>query len=355
MNKNIILILLATVLMVWSCDDSLPEVDDRLKAIGVDFEHVNPATGETEANVYEALYAKDDQVKINIASSDLVEKISVVNSVNGELLETRELNGTSASFEYSVESLNIPFGLAATLDFYMYYDDAGEGGFDYPSMKTISYKVISAIPSVTKYFDNNGGIMDIIINENNGGTYSEDEDGNILFSFEENDDNPLYAVYPDHSFLKFGTGDFSMSFWLNTTADFSDPALFATMDWSSSSNHGWILAWGGYDLRFVMTDEEGNKTDISWAEGTLPNYGEWHHIVVSVDRDDKVVIYVDGNAELDGNAATPGSLDNGVPIHINQDGTGKYGDHFHGSYKDIRFYKHPLSSEEVTTIYNATK
>lgn len=355
MNKNIFFILLSAVLLVWSCDDSLPEVDDRLLGIDVNFEHINPISGESESNVFEGLYGKDNQVKISITSSEVVEKISVVNSVNGELLETLELNGTSASFEYSVESLKIPFGQVTTLAFYLYYDDKGVGGFDYPTLKTISYKVISDIPSVTKFYDNNGGIMDIIIRDNNGGSYSEDDNGNIVLSFEENDNKALYAAYPDHNFLKFGTGDFSFAFWLNTSTDFSDPALFATMDWASSDNQGWILAWGGYDLRFVMTDADGNKTDVSWAEGSLPNYGVWHHIVVSVDRDDKVVMYIDGVSELSGNAATPGSLDNGVPIHINQDGTGSYGDHFHGSYRDIRFYKHPLSAEEVTTIYDATK
>lgn len=355
MNKNIFFVLLSAVLLMWSCDDSLPEVDDRLKTIDVEFKSVNPSTGETEINVFEGLYGSDDQVQISISSSEVVEKITVVNSVNGELLETLDLNGTSASFQYSFESLDIPFGLSTTLEFYLYYDDEGVGGFDYPSMKMLSYKVVSDIPSVTKYFDNTGGIMDIIINDNNGGTYSKDENGDIVLSFAENDDDELYAVYPDLSNLKFGTGDFSLAFWLNTTTDFSDPALFATMDWSSSGNHGWILAWGGYDLRFVMTDADGNKTDVSWAEGTLPNYGVWHHIAVSVDRDGKVVIYIDGVAILDGNATTPGSLDNGVPIHINQDGTGAYGDHFHGSYKDIRFYNYPISAEDVSAIYNATE
>ncbi len=238
--------------------------------------------------------------------------------------------------------------------FYLYYSDEGQGSFDYPSMKTIAYQIISDIPAVTRFYYPNGDSTDIVIRDNFGGTYAEESNGDITLSFAENDDDALYAIYPDLSLLQFGDGDFSLSFWLNTTTNFSDPALFGTMDWASSNNHGWILAWGGYDLRFVMTDADGNKTDISWAEGNLPNYGVWHHIVVSVDRDGKTVIYIDGAAILDGNSSTPGSLDNGSPIHINQDSTGDYGDHFHGSYMDIRFFNYPLSAQDVTDIYTGS-
>jgi hypothetical protein len=356
--KNYIYLLLlvtGTIMFLSACDDSLPEVDSRLQNEEITFQHIDPASGETETNVFEGVYGNEDVVKLSFTTKLTVEKVLVLSSATGALLEEQTINGTSASFEYLVSDLNIPFGLSTELTFYLYYDDQGTNGFDYPSMKMISYKVISDIPAVTRFYYNTGSVEDIIIRENYGGAYSKDENGNVVFSFEENDKDPLYAVYPDLNALKFGTGDFSFSFWLNTTTDFSDPALFATMDWSSSSNHGWILAWGGYDLRFVMTDADGNKTDVSWAEGTLPVYGVWHHIAVSVDRDGKVVIFIDGQAELDGTASTPGSLDNGSPIHINQDATGSYGDHFHGSYRDIRFFNYPLSAQDVTTIYNATK
>lgn len=354
-----ILLFFVTSAIFIGCNDSSSTtlydyLDNRLEDEIVTIQHVNPISGETETGVLEGVYQTNQSVKISLSTVKTVKKVSVVNSATKELVDDVDINGTSASFEYLVEDLDIPFGQMTNLTFYLYYDDMGEEGFDYPSMKIITYKVISDIPPVTKFYSQSGSSTDIIIRDNFGGDYSVDENGDVVLSFEENDEDPLYAVYPDLSYLQFGTGDFSLSFWLNTTTNFSDPALFATMDWASSSNHGWILAWGGYDLRFVMTDADGNKTDVSWAEGTLPNYGVWHHIVVSVDRDDKVVIYIDGTATLDATSATPGSLDNGSPIHLNQDRTGNYGDHFHGSYKDIRFYNYPLSAQDVSDIYSGS-
>ncbi len=96
--------------ILTSCDYALPSVDDRLEEEVITFQHINPITGEAETNVFEAAYQKSDMAKLSFSTLKTVDRVSVVSSATGELLDDVTVNGTSASFEYLVEDLNIPFG-----------------------------------------------------------------------------------------------------------------------------------------------------------------------------------------------------------------------------------------------------
>lgn len=357
MKKNIFFILLSAVLLMWACDDSLPEVDDRMLGVDVSFEHINPVSGESESNVFEGLYRKENMVKIALASPKIIDKISVVSTITGDMLETRELKGNSASFEYSIASLNIPFGQSTDLVFYLYYDDNGESGFDYPSMKSISYKIISDVPSVVNFKKSDGSVEELSTIGFNVSEFYELPLKGVTASFKA-DENSFLEV-ANSPLLKFGAaGDFSVSFWVKSDHEISDPAMMGTMDWNSGDNQGWVIAWRNGKLRVVATsdDPEVSKCDFREEGDLIPSMigTEWYFITVSFDRDEKARIFRNGVETVSG-SMTPGNLDNGTTVKINQDGTGDYGNKLGADYSNVVFYDYALTEAQALAIYDATK
>ncbi|MFW5757824.1 MAG: botulinum neurotoxin N-terminal receptor binding domain-containing protein, partial [Bacteroidota bacterium] len=287
MTYNKIFFIVGWMLLFAGCDMSeydLPDPDDRLLGVEVEFSHVDPRTGENLINVFENLFRNDDEVQISVTSTKTIERIEVVNSLSASVISTINVNGTSADFSYSVADMDIPFGESGNLVFHLYYDDAGEDGFDFPSIQSYSFRVISDVPSIVNFKSEDGTVTELRTSDVNIDGFSEDPDRGIVASF-KGDENSFLEI-ENSPLLEFGaTQNFSISFWIQSDHDISDPAMMGTMDWVSSGNVGWLIAWRNGRIRVVAGNGDGIKTDYS-QPGDDPSMvgSDWHFITVTFDR-----------------------------------------------------------------------
>ncbi len=357
MKKNIVLFMIGWVLAFAGCDMSdydLPEPDGRLLGVDVDLSYVHPETGETVTNVFEEFFRADDQVQITITSSKTIDRIDVVNSGTETVVANLDVNGATASYTYPVSDLQIPFGQSASLVFHVYFDDVGEDGFDFPSVRSYSFNVKDQIPALVNFKKADGTVTEIQGTEVNIGGYSDDPDKGVIGSFKAGEGS--YLELDDSPLLNFGADkNFSISFWVKSDHDTSDPAMMGTMNWNSSGNVGWVVAWRNGRLRIVAGDGDGTKTDYRQDDNDAPmTDGLWHHVAITFDRNDVSALYIDGELRASAPMA-PVNIDAGVTTKINQDGTGTYGDKLGADYAQIYFYDYILTPDDVTAMWNAGK
>ena len=149
---------------------------------------------------------------------------------------------------------------------------------------------------------------------------------------------------------KTNNGDFSLELWINyeaTTA--AAPALVKTGD---ETNNGWLLEASAASL-LTFTFDDGTNT-ATFTGATAIDVGEWHHVVVSVERSSSTGLnhYVDG--ELDATAVDPTGVANAVNAAANIIVTGVNSEEIYisalGLYLDADAF---LSATEVVTRYNS--
>ncbi len=180
-------------------------------------------------------------------------------------------------------------------------------------------------------------------------------------------DDYVSLGYPDQ--LKFGsdatsdTTDFSVAFWVNYTHSLDDQPFISNKNWGSGGNLGWgIFSQSGGNFKWNLRDDISGRRD-SAAPATVRD-GDWHQIVVTFQRTNNALIYVDGNLVNTGSiapdAAQPvGSLDAVDPtysINLGQDGTGTYTDG--GSSEidmlmdDVAIWRRLLTANEIANIFS---
>lgn len=165
-----------------------------------------------------------------------------------------------------------------------------------------------------------------------------------------------YVNYGQTADLKFGTGDFSLSFWMKTEGHGQNNAsILSNKNYSNGSNVGW--AYGNFnnandiDMRMNFSAKSGNRVEI---KKITANDDKWHHIVGTYDRDGDMTIYMDGEkySSLSMTAHSGGTVDTGLDFILGADGRGCNG------MKDcmvdeLRVYKKVLGETAVKTIYEA--
>ncbi|MDN5210438.1 T9SS type A sorting domain-containing protein [Fulvivirgaceae bacterium BMA12] len=191
---------------------------------------------------------------------------------------------------------------------------------------------------------------------------SDAERGSVAFFAEA-----AHAQLPVDAKLNFGTGDFSVAFWIKIdNAPGSDPAILSNKDWGSGGNPGFLIALDGADdpaNQHMWTSNIADGTArLDWDadDNATPNLvdGTWHFVVVSYDRDATMNVYFDGilkqsDPEADSKDMTlvPGDISgHGLPITIMQDGTGAYGADFAAFLDEIYIYDRVLEPSEVSDL-----
>lgn len=353
MKQIITSLLLGVLVLAGACSkDESSKPDGRLLGLELRFNHTDPKTGETKSNAFSDYYRKDDEVEINIESSLEIDKIDIVNSITQTVLTTLNTGGTTANFSVPVADLNIPFGQRASLFFHVYFKDAGKDGFSYPSMKSYTFNVISEIPSIVNVAKADGATVELKTTDVNIQGFSEDAKRGVVATFKP--DVASYLSIEDSPLLQFGTNkNFSVSFWIQSNHDISDPAIMGTQDWNSSNNKGWVIAWLNGRLRVVTCDGAGLKNDVRETSGGMVG-NDWHFVTVVFNRSSSLSIFIDGVLTATG-PAIPMDINNGNTVKINQDGTGSYGDRLGSKFSSVVFYEKALSDAEVAAIYNSTK
>ncbi len=167
------------------------------------------------------------------------------------------------------------------------------------------------------------------------------------------DGNDYYISASSSSTLNFGTGDFSIGAWVRLDGTASN-RIVNKFDPVLNSGTGWIFdvnnTIGGANapgyVRFRMDD---GTTNIDYAIDGEVDDGEWHHVGVTIDRDNSVglKIYVDGilKGETDASGASL-TLDNTemfgvatIPVAL--------GSYFDGNIDEIKVYNYVRTIEQV--------
>jgi len=217
-------------------------------------------------------------------------------------------------------------------------------------------------------FDEEGGTSaaDSSVNNNTGTLYNMSTPwvagkfGNAL-DFDGSDD---YVQVADHSSISFGTGSFSISFWVKKASFSADGEILI----NGSSGPPPAETGNRYEITNTNSYTDGNPTPSGAIVFVIDNHaagnkkvltsdttfvtGDWVHCVcirdASVPR-----LYIYRNAELDDDK--PGhALDidsSGEPLYVAQDENG--GQRFQGQLDDIRFYNYVLSTDDIDDLYNA--
>jgi len=182
---------------------------------------------------------------------------------------------------------------------------------------------------------------------------------------------------------------FSISFWYKVAPGnrIGDPAIISNKDWDSGGNTGFTLWTQGDGIRFNYCEvNDGvnlNSRKDSGATGPTIEDGNWHHIVLTFNRNGNAGLYVDGRLiqvvylaspnSTFGGVYTPTTIDNdpsnprtrtATAWNIGEDGSGLYTSVGNGHdgpgisvtnacIDDVGIWRRTLSPGEVLAIYTA--
>jgi hypothetical protein len=156
--------------------------------------------------------------------------------------------------------------------------------------------------------------------------------------------------------LQFGSGDFSVAFWINYSNQSSDPTFISNKDWDSSSNIGWgVFAQGGGNFRVNATGTPGGSGNrLSTTSTPVIRDGTWHHVVVSFWRGQVASTYVDGvlvNTTPFTITGSVDTLDQGFAVNIGEDGTGDYPGPIEALIDEVQLWRRALTAQDVGAMY----
>ncbi|MDH3889891.1 MAG: T9SS type A sorting domain-containing protein [candidate division Zixibacteria bacterium] len=159
---------------------------------------------------------------------------------------------------------------------------------------------------------------------------------------------------PNDPELNFGTSDYSVDLWIKSTDVSTTPSTILDKRTGSVPNiTGYVLfLYNGY-LGSQIGDGSGY---MSWTSTGFVADGNWHHVAVTVDRDNPSgwLYYVDGSAV--GPPANPtayqGSLTNTAPLVMARNLVTP-GHVFTGTLDEIELFNRVLDPLEIYSIWEA--
>jgi len=160
---------------------------------------------------------------------------------------------------------------------------------------------------------------------------------------------------PSSAELSVGTGDFSLVFWVRTTAG-------AGSGFRAIQDKRWAVPDVGYHV-FLNEGRPGlqlmdSQDTCNFVAPSSIADGNFHLLAITVDRDSGTggKIYVDGEVELEFDpTVVQGSLANGQEFRLGRRSDAWGGDgYFDGTIDEVRFYDRALSEAEVDYNYATT-
>lgn len=141
-----------------------------------------------------------------------------------------------------------------------------------------------------------------------------------------------YITTPDHANWTFGSGDFTIDFWLRRGA--TGAYMGIVNSGTSGGTNKWILVGfsDGDIVRFIMRMDDNSQVTAS-SSGTITDTN-WHHIAAVRDGN-TMRLFIDGTA--DGTADVTGDTLNDSSEVLTIGRTGSYnGEYFTGHLDEIR-------------------
>lgn len=166
------------------------------------------------------------------------------------------------------------------------------------------------------------------------------------------------ASIPDNSALDFGTGDFTVSFWLKVTSTLTTNTEYGIVNKNSTfqGSAGWgieVSSWGGsastYQIILYNTGQStwGNTSSVSPPGSMSAN--QWYH-VVGTRQGTTMKTYVNGLL-----AGSKTHSDVGLTVNNSQAITiadHSWGPNLPGLIDEVKVYNYALTADEVKLDYN---
>jgi len=190
---------------------------------------------------------------------------------------------------------------------------------------------------------------------NGGATFAAGEVANA-FSL---DGTTAYVSAPEVPKINFGTGDFSIDAWIQTSNASTTQAI---VDKRSGDN---VSVFTGYhlftfqgNLGVQLADGLGGGiTATNFVSATNVANGAFHHVAVTVVRNSATGgnLYVDGVSVLTFDpTGRPGSLTNTAEFRIGRNCPSTLADNFfNGLIDEVELFNSALSAADVLAIFNA--
>ncbi|MGY8871988.1 MAG: LamG-like jellyroll fold domain-containing protein, partial [Pseudomonadales bacterium] len=151
-----------------------------------------------------------------------------------------------------------------------------------------------------------------------------------------------YVEAPDAVATDFGSGDFSVGFWFNSTSLGATARLVG----DSIGADGYIFySSGAGDVNFFTVS--GGQSQLLTAGGLFD--GNWHHVVGTRSGSD-FSLYIDNTLADSATNALIGSVDNTVALRMGA--TDGVSSDYDGLLDEVRLYNRALTSSDITELYN---
>ncbi|MFT5701254.1 MAG: putative delta-60 repeat protein [Desulforhopalus sp.] len=152
-----------------------------------------------------------------------------------------------------------------------------------------------------------------------------------------------YVEVPDSAVTDFGSGDFTVGFWLNST----DTGLDRLVGDLAAGSSGYLFySPGSGDVSFDVFS--GFQSVTLGTTGVLD--GEWHQVTGTRSGDD-FSLYVDGTLVDSVSNPAMGSIDNSAPLRIGA--TDSSSNDYDGLIDDVRLYNRALTSTDIVELSNS--
>lgn len=145
----------------------------------------------------------------------------------------------------------------------------------------------------------------------------------------------------------FGTNDFSIEFWIKST---SAAPIEGIIYKYGSVQPRWRIYYNNGAIVFYFRTAAGIGTMTS--SGNVKG-GEWHHVIISLDRDSGADIYIDKNKESETGSEwtnlSGSDMNNADAVYL---GSANGAGYFNGSLSNIRVYLSTLSQIDVNNLFS---
>jgi len=190
----------------------------------------------------------------------------------------------------------------------------------------------------------------------NGPVVTDGKVGQALDFWPNGSDTNAYVTMgdPASGVLDFGTGDFSVGFWMKGSGysgqGSSANVALAKKNFVTFTNAGYGFWYGSTNL---MSFTMANGTTAYSATQTVSTVADnqWHHYVGTRSGTSTITLYVDG-VQVNNNATASGSVSNSVDFIAGTDSSVAPNDRNADAVIDeVRVYSTALSATEIQSLY----
>lgn len=153
-----------------------------------------------------------------------------------------------------------------------------------------------------------------------------------------------------------GTDKVSISFWIKTSQ--TATAIITELSTNTNNNNAFYNALNDLLANRISIGDHTSGYNIGDSAINI-NDNNWHHVVMMINRslvgNQQNKIYVDGILSYVQNTTYKSDLNGNFgiyPLFIGQRGGSQYG--FNGQMKFLKIFNYPLSTAEITNLYNKT-